>query len=279
MSVQTFDPQKITIPELLGVLQGAIVPRPIALVSSVDKEGRVNLSPFSFFNMVSIHPPIMVFAPSRRVRNNTEKHTLENALAVPEVVINIVNFSMVEQASLSSCEFPKEVNEFTKAGFTAMPSSKVKPPRVGESPVAFECKVNQVIALGQEGGGGNMVVCEVLLAHVKDEVLSGGKIDQYKLDAVARMGGDYYCRANGDSLFTIPKPTTKIAIGIDQLPEDIRTSKVLSGNDLARLANVEKIPAVEKLSSLSDNQEYRHHYAKTLIAQGKIDEAWQVLLS
>lgn len=279
MSVQTFDPQKITIPELLGVLQGAIVPRPIALVSSIDRERRVNLSPFSFFNMVSIHPPIVVFAPSRRVRNNTEKHTLENVLAVPEVVINIVNFSMVEQASLSSCEFPKEVNEFTKAGFTAVPSSKVKPPRVGESPVAFECKVNQVIALGQEGGGGNMVVCEVLLAHVKDEVLSGGKIDEHKLDAVARMGGDYYCRANGDSLFTIPKPTTKIAIGIDQLPEDIRTSKVLSGNDLARLANVEKIPVVEKLNSLSDNLEYRHHYAKTLIAQGKVDEAWQVLLS
>lgn len=279
MPVQTFDPQKITIPELLGVLQGAVVPRPIALVSSVDKEGRVNLSPFSFFNMVSIHPPVLVFAPSRRVRNNTEKHTLENVLEVPEVVINIVNFPMVEQTSLSSCEFPKEVNEFNKAGFHAVPSTKVKPPRVGESPVAFECKVNQVIALGAEGGGGNMVVCGVLLAHVKDEVLTEGKIDQHKLDAVARMGGDYYCRASGDSLFTIPKPTTKIAIGIDQLPDEIRTSKILSGNDLARLANVEKIPAKEKIEALSGDLEYRHQFAKELIAQGQIEKAWQVLLA
>lgn len=279
MASQTFDPQKITVPELLGILQSAIVPRPIALVSSVDKQGRVNLSPFSFFNMVSIHPPVVVFAPSRRVRNNTEKHTLENVLEVPEVVINIVNFPMVEQTSLSSCEFPKEVNEFDKAGFTAVASSKVKPPRVGESPVAFECKVNQVIALGTEGGGGNMVVCEVLLAHVKDEVLTEGKIDQQKLDAVARMGGDFYCRASGESLFAIPKPTTKLAIGIDQLPEQIRNSKILSGNDLGRLANVERIPAAEKASAQPQDEEYRHRYAKSLLAQGKVEEAWKALLS
>ncbi|MBS1682801.1 MAG: flavin reductase family protein [Bacteroidetes bacterium] len=261
-------------------MQGAIAPRPIAFASTVDAQGNINLSPFSFFNMFSTNPPIVIFSPSRRVRDNTTKHTLENILEVPEVVINIVNYAMVEQASLASCEYPKNENEFVKAGFTELKSVKVKPPRVAESPASFECKVNQVISLGSEGGAGNLIVCEIVLAHFKTEIMDGqNHIDPQKLDAVARMGGDFYCRAHGENVFTVPKPNTKLGIGFDQLPDDVRSSKILSGNDLGRLANIEKLPEATDLMAGRLNQNERHQQAKQLLSKGKVDDAWRVLLS
>ncbi len=281
MSYLTLDPKETPTTQLHAYLQGAIAPRPIAFASTVDKNGIINLSPFSFFNLFSTKPPILIFSPSRRVRDNTIKHTLENVSAVPEVVINIVNYSMVEQASLASCEYPKGVNEFMKAGFTELPSIKVKPPRVAESPASFECKVNQIISLGNEGGAGNLVVCEILLAHFNEAILDPLKnIDPQKLDAVARMGGDYYCRANGHNIFTVPKPNTKLGIGFDQLPEKIRNSKILSGNDLARLANIEKLPITESpIKTGTHDEGALHHLAKKLLEEGNIEEAWKVLLT
>ena len=279
MSYLTIDPKEIPAPKLQGYLQGAIAPRPIAFASTVDKNGVVNLSPFSFFNMFSTKPPVIIFSPARRVRDNTTKHTLENVLEVPEVVVNIVNYAMVEQASLTSCEYPKGVNEFEKAGLTALASEKVKPPRVAESPVSFECKVNQVISLGNEGGAGNLILCEIILAHFKKEILDeSGHVDPQKLDAVARMGGDFYCRAHGENIFTVPKPNTKLGIGFDQLPEVIRNSKILSGNDLGRLANIEKLPEVEFKKNDSNDLEAQHRLAKKLLAEGKVEDAWKVLL-
>jgi flavin reductase (DIM6/NTAB) family NADH-FMN oxidoreductase RutF len=283
----TIDPKEIPLQKLVSYLQGSVAPRPIAFVSSVDRKGNVNLSPFSFFNLFSMHPPILVFSPSRRVRDNTTKHTLENVKEVPEVTINIVNYTMVEQASLASCEFPKGVNEFVKAGFTEVPSTKVKPPRVGESPVSFECKVKQVIPLGEEGGAGNLVVCEVLLAHFNDEIFDDeGRINPWKLDAVARMGNDFYCRAQGDNIFEVPKPNVKLGIGFDQLPPSIRDSKILSGNDLGRLANVEKVPSdpeleeFRKSNPLQLNQSSeRHSLAREALSTGDVLRAWKILLS
>jgi flavin reductase (DIM6/NTAB) family NADH-FMN oxidoreductase RutF len=259
-------------------MQGLIVPRPIALASTIDKDGNVNLSPFSFFNMVSTRPPILVFSPSRRVRDNTTKHTLENIQEVPEVVINIVNYNMVEQVSLASCEYPYGVNEFVKSGLTELPSSCVKPPRVKESPASFECKVNQIITLGDEGGSGNLIICEVLRIHIKEEITdTTTAINPNSLDAVARMGADFYCRAHGSNIFVVPKPNQKLGIGFDQLPEAIRHSKVLTGNDLARLANIEKIPSRERTINAS-NDENRHEQAKKLLSEGRVTEAWQILL-
>lgn len=283
----TIDPKEIPLAKLVGYLQGSVSPRPIAFVSSVDKLGNVNLSPFSFFNLFSMHPPILVFSPSRRVRDNTIKHTLENVTEVPEVTINMVNYAMVERTSLASCEFPKGVNEFVKAGFTEVASARVKPPRVGESLASFECKVNQVIPLGAEGGAGNLVVCEILLAHFKDEIFDAdGRINPWKMDAVARMGNDYYCRVAGENIFEVPKPNVKIGIGFDQLPTSIRNSKILSGNDLGRLANIEKIPSAESLVKFKSenptieewNEEQRHKLAKDTLSTGDIEKAWEILL-
>ncbi len=280
MSYLTIDPTEVLTPKLQAYLQGAIAPRPIAFASTIDKNGTVNLSPFSFFNLFSAKPPILVFSPSRKVRDNTTKHTLENVLDEPEVVINIVNYAMVEQTSLASCEYPKGVNEFTKAGFTELPSVKVRPPRVAESPASFECRVNQVVSLGNDGGAGNLVICEIVLAHFKNEILDDtGQVDPQKLDAVARMGGDFYCRAHGESIFTVPKPNTHLGIGFDQLPKKIRNSKILSGNDLGRLANIEKLPLVEgSVISHAKDEESQHLLAKKLLAEGKVEEAWRVLL-
>ena len=287
----TIDPKDITVPQMQGYLQSTISPRPIAFASTVDKEGNVNLSPFSFFNMFSSNPPILIFSPSRRVRDNTTKHTLQNILEVPEVVINIVNYNMVQQTSLASVEFPKGVNEFIKTGLTAVPSQRVKPPRVGESPASFECKVNQVIPLGTEGGAGNLIICEILLAHFKEEIFdASGKIDPNKVDAVARMGGDYYCRAHGDNIFTVPKPNVKQSIGYDQIPERIRNSKILSGNDLGMLGNVESLPDEESVQLFKlSNPEIEaarakdpllvHQLAKEYLNTGRVLEAWKVLLA
>ena len=284
------DPKEIPASKMHTYLQDAIIPRPIAFASTIDKEGNVNLSPFSFFNCFSSNPPILVFSPSRRGRNNTTKHTFENVKAVPEVVINLVNYDMVQQASLTSCEYPNNVNEFVKAGLTEVPSTKIKPPRVGESPVSMECKVNQIIELGQSGGAGNLVVCEILLMHIKGEILDeNGKIDPRKMDAVARLGGDYYSRVQGDNIFSVPKPSEKLGIGFDQIPILIRNSKVLTGNDLGRLANVERLldPGVvdeikrnpEFIAALAEGETAVHTLAQNHLKTNHVEEAWRVLLA
>lgn len=278
----TIDPKEIPVPQMHSYLLGSVAPRPIAFASTVDKDGRINLSPFSFFNVFSANPPIMVFSPSRRGRDNTTKHTYENIMEVPEVVINIVSFAIVQQVSLSSTEYDKGVNEFVKSGLTEIPSVRVKPPRVGESPVSFECKVNEVIPLGSKGGAGNLVICEVLLMHINEKILDvDGKIDQWKLDAVARMGGDYYCRAQGESIFKVAKPITTTGIGVDQIPGVIRNSKVLTGNDLGMLGNVERLPlkgSVDEVIEFADEYEV-HQRAHQLLNENKVEAAWRLLLT
>lgn len=269
------NPKEISVPKMHGYLLGAVAPRPIAFASTIDKYGNVNLSPFSFFNCFGANPPILVFSPARRGRDNTTKHSYENVLEVPEVVINVVNYSMVQQMSLASTEYPKGVNEFVKAGFTQVPSTLVKPPRVGESPAAFECKVLDVIKTGDQGAAGNLIICEVVLMHLREDVLDfEGKIDPNKMDAVARMGSDWYCRASGSNLFRLPQPATKIGIGIDQLPDEIRRSKVLTGNDLAMLAGVEAIPGASRAFTLDEK---KHQEAKELLKNANVEEAWRIL--
>lgn len=290
------DPSNVSSADFQAYLQGAVAPRPIAFASTVDKNGNVNLSPFSYFNVFSSNPPILVFSPARRVRDNTTKHTLENVHEVKEVVINIVNFSIVEQMSLSSTEYDKGVNEFIKAGLTPEKSLKVSPPRVKESPAAFECIVKDIISLGDEGGAGNLIVCEVIMAHLSDSILdNNGQIDPFKLDAVSRMGGDWYCRANGTALFEIPKPIRNKGIGVDQIPSIIRNSVVLTGNNLGRLGNIERIPTNDEILEFGDRPEiiemkirfqndqeslafHLHEHAKALLEDGNVEDAWKVLL-
>lgn len=242
------DPSSLSTQQVQAFLQSAVAPRPIALASTINAAGEVNLSPFSFFNLFSANPPIVIFSPARRVTNGTTKHTLENVQEIPEVVINIVNYAMVEQMSLSSTEYEKGVNEFIKSGLTPLPSEKIRPPRVAESPVALECSVEQVIPLGDGPGAGNLVVAKVQLLHIQDAYLNpAGQLDTEKLDLVARMGANWYCRASGDALFEIPKPLTTKGIGVDQLPVTVRRSTVLTGNQLGRLGNLEKLPSSEEL--------------------------------
>jgi flavin reductase (DIM6/NTAB) family NADH-FMN oxidoreductase RutF len=281
------NPAELSIQKRHALLQSAVIPRPISFASTIDKEGNVNLSPFSFFNMFSSNPPILIFSPARRGRDNTTKHTYQNVKEVPEVVINIVNYPMVEQASLASNEFPKGANEFIKSGLTPTPSTIVKPPRVAESPVSFECKVNQVIELGSEGAAGNLVICEVLLVHVKEEILDeNGVISPYKLDAVARLGEDYYTRVNGDSIFIVPKPNEKVGIGYDQIPAFIRNNPMFTKNDLGRLANIEKLPDAEEVRkfSLLPNVQWAitsggvSDLGLKLLREGNIADAWKALL-
>lgn len=280
------NPRNTSVPEVHRILLGAIGPRPIAFASTVDKEGNPNLSPFSFFNTFGANPATLIFSPSRRGRDNTTKDTYENLKQVPEVVINVVNYSMVEQTSLSSTEYPKGVNEFIKAGFTAIPSETIKPFRVKESPVQFECKVVNIIETGKQGGAGNLVICEVLLIHLSPEILDkNGIIDQHKIDLVGRLGGDYYCRASGDALFTVEKPLQKLGIGIDQLPEKIRFSNLLSGNDLGKLGNIEKLPNQEeierfiKTEKLEVSKQTAIAKAKELLAKDKVQEALMLLMA
>jgi flavin reductase (DIM6/NTAB) family NADH-FMN oxidoreductase RutF len=286
----TIDPKEVPTARMHALLLGAVTPRPIAFASTVDKNGNVNLSPFSYFNCFGANPPILIFSPARRGRDNTTKHTYENILEVPEVVIHIVSYSIVQQMSLASAEYPKGINEFIKAGFKQIASEKVKPPRVQESVVAFECKVIQVIPTGDQGSAGNLVICEVILMHIKEEVLdASGKIDPFKLDAVARLGADWYCRVQGDAIFKIPKPLEKLGIGIDQIPPQIRNSKVLTGNDLGLLAGVEELPSVKAFSEGEENmlfhqarmkgEEAVHLLAHKYLEEGKINEAWNVLLA
>jgi len=287
----SFDPHELATAKLHGYLLGAVAPRPICFASTVDKEGNVNLSPFSFFNVFSAKPPILVFSPARRGRDNTTKHTYENVLEVPEVAINIVSYEMVQQVSLSSTDYPKGVNEFTKAGFTELASEIIKPPRVAEAPVQLECKVNEVISLGKEGGAGNLVICEVVKLHIKEEILDeSGVIDPRKIDTVSRLGGNWYSRAK-DGLFQVPKPLTTLGIGVDSLPWDIRKSKVLTGNDLGMLGNVENFPDSEEINTFintseelkkiisANNPEAIHRKAQEFLCEGKIKEAWKILLA
>ena len=288
--INSIDPNSISQQELHGYLLSAVAPRPICFASTIDKEGNVNLSPFSYFNLFSVNPPIMIFSPSRRGRDNTTKHTLENVLEVKETVINIVNYDMVEQMSLSSTEYGDGVNEFVKAGFTQVPSDKVQPPRVGEAPVAFECIVDQVIALGDGPGAGNLVLAKVVQIHVKKAFLDAeGKLDTPKLDLVARMGGNWYCRANGDALFEIPKPIRTKGIGVDMLPEAVQNSTVLTGNNLGRLGNLEQLPTKEAIAKITEHAEVKsilngdesitalHKLAQQWLADGKTEDALALL--
>ena len=289
-----FDLKDLSVIQKQYYLQHVIAPRPICFASTVDKAGNVNLSPFSFFNLFSSNPPIVIFSPARRVRDNTTKHTLENVLEVPEVVINIVTYDIIHQTSLASCEFGKEVNEFTKAGFTEEKATVVKPPMVKESLVKLECKVIEVKPLGTEAGAGNLVICEVLKMHIDDSLLDDDrKIDQRKINHVARLGGDWYCVVNENNLFQVDKPNTQLGIGIDALPQNIRNSKILSGNNLGQLANVHEMPVIQpsfddahlkqiiQYYSINPEEMERelHDYAKKLLDAGKVNDAWQILLS
>jgi flavin reductase (DIM6/NTAB) family NADH-FMN oxidoreductase RutF len=275
-------------------LQHVVAPRPVCFASTIDKAGHVNLSPFSFFNLFSSNPPIVIFSPSRRVRDNTTKHTLQNVLEVPEVVINIVTYDMVQQTSLASCEYPEDVNEFIKAGFTEEPAQLVKPPMVKESKVKMECKVVEIKPLGAEGGAGNLVICEVLLLHIDDSLLDEQKKpDQRKIHHIARLGGDWYCKVDVSNLFKVEKPNTKLGIGVDSLPASVRQSKILSGNNLGQLANVHDLPLIDPsfddphLKQIiqyfginpAEMEKEIHRYAGQLLEQGRITEAWQVLLA
>lgn len=276
-------------------LLGAVGPRPIALASTMDNDGNANLAPFSFFNVFSSNPPILVFSPSRRVRDNSTKHTLHNAQATGEVVINVVNYDIVQQTSLASTDYAEGVNEFVKAGLTAVESDVVKPFRVKESPAQMECKVKDIISLGDGGGAGNLIICEVVRMHISEDILDeNGRISMDKIDLVARMGGDFYCRANGDALFEVEKPHIRLGIGIDQIPKRIRESMYLDGNDLGKLGNVESLPNDAELAEFAEHwkikeifeksanglemHENLHQYAKELLDENKVSKAWKALL-
>ena len=291
------NPKHTSLSELHACLLAAVAPRPIALASTVDKEGNVNLSPFSFFNAFSANPPIVIFSPARRGRDNTTKHTYDNLLEVPETVINVVNHAMVEQVSLTSTEYDRGVNEFVKAGFSQTPSELIKPPRVDESPVAFECTIDDIVPLGDEGGAGILVIARVVMIHIQDQYLdAAGKLDTTKLDLVGRMGGNWYTRASGEALFEIPKPLKTKGIGIDRLPESIRNSPVLTGNNLGRLGNVERLPGEEAVAAQRGNpdvmnilQKYAqspeqareeiHRLGRAYLENGDTEKALQVLLA
>jgi len=284
----------IKTPEVQNFLNHAIAPRPICFASTIDLNGNINLSPFSYFNLFSVNPPVIIFSPSRRVRDNTTKHTFENLLKVPEVAVNIVTYDMVRQVSLSSCEYPQATDEFMKAGFTKEPSQLIKPPRVKESPVQMECKVVEIKPLGNEGGAGNLIIAEILMIHINKNILDkDGKIEQPKLHHVARLGGNWYARISSENLFEVAKPHTSLGIGIDNLPESIKHSTILTGNHLGQLANVHELPVVdpsfedEKLKNIfeyyslnpAEMENELHLYAADLLNEGKVDEAWQVLLA
>ena len=279
-------PKDISTKRLHGYLLGAIAPRPIAFASTIDEEGNPNLSPFSFFNVFGANPPLLIFSPARRVKNNTTKHTLDNALATKEVVINVVNHAIVQQMPLSSSEYPEGVNEFVKAGFTMLPSDEIKPFRVAESPVQFECKVKEVLFTGTKGGAGNLIICEVVKMHVSEQVLADdGSIDQHKIDLVARAGGSYYTRAR-DGFFEIPKPITTLGIGVDLIPAVIRNSIILTGNNLGMLGNIAQLPTQDTVNNFGkEHPEFiglettkKHTFAQEYLKKNDVESAWKVLL-
>ncbi len=292
----TFNPQEISVQRLHQLLLGSIGPRPIAFASTMNAAGQANLAPFSFFNVFSANPPILIFSPARSGRTNETKDTYKNVKELPEVVINVVNFDIVHQMSLASSPYSPGISEFEKAGLTAIPSETIKPFRVAEAPVQFECRVNEVKELGNEGGAGNLIICEVLRMHVREDLIDEkGLIDQHKIDLVSRMGGDWYVRANEQSMFEVKKPITTCGIGFDALPKDIRNSKFLSGNDLGQLAGIEELPNETdvneyKLIELSELfvslendavelETQLHQKAKALLSENKLEEAWLTLLA
>lgn len=292
----TLDASNLSPVQLQNYLQYAIAPRPICFASTIDAAGNINLSPFSFFNLFSTNPPICVFSPARRVRDNTTKHTLENVLEVNECVINIVDYAMVQQMSLASTEYGKGINEFEKAGFSMLQSEVVKPPRVAEAPVQLECIVTQVIPLGDKNGAGNLVLAEIKRIHIKEEILdSEGKIDQAKIDLVARLGGDWYCRVTADNLFKVAKPLTTLGIGVDALPASVRNSIVLTGNDLGMLGNIEQLPSPEEIDAMLVNPNVKdileatigdaqnrerelHELVRQFLSVGNVEDALKVAL-
>ena len=292
----TLNPKDIATGKLHAYLLSAVAPRPIAFASTINQDGTSNLSPFSFYNVFSSNPPIAIFSPARRVRDNTTKHTLDNVKHTPQVVLNAVNYDIVQQMSLSSTEYPYGINEFEKAGLTPVASELVKPFRVKESPVQLECKVNEVIALGEQGGAGNLIVCEILLVHIKESILDElGRIDQHKIDLVGRLGGDWYSRNSGNALFEVPKPLSALGIGVDAIPANIRNSNILSGNDLGKLGNVEKMPSNIDIATYNQSPEFilvsqefkfkqngesaRHEAAKYFLNKNDSNTAWKILLS
>jgi len=289
--MKSFEPKDISTKKMHSYLLSAVAPRPIALASTLNKKGIPNLSPFSYFNVFSANPPILIFSPARRVRDNTTKHTLKNVEATKEVVINMVNYDMVHQMSLSSAEYPKDVNEFNKAGFTMLDSHNIRPFRVGESPVQFECKVNKIVKLGNEGGAGNLIICKVVKVHISKDVLNKNKtINQEKLDLIARAGANYYSRAKS-GFFEIPKPLSSLGIGVDSLPEHVRNSMILTGNDLGMLGNVEALPSkkeidrfivevVEKYPIIKNStHREKHKIAQNYLSYGDVQSALKLLLS
>ena len=272
--MKTISPQDLNNLQLQTLLQTAIAPRPIALASTIDKEGNINLSPFSFFNLFSSNPPVVIFSPARRVRDNTTKHTLENVLEIPEVAIGIVNYKIVQQISLASTEYSKAENEFIKSGLTMKDADLIQPKLIDECPVNLECKVLEVKPLGTEGGAGNLVICEIIKIHVQEEYLNEeGNLDQIKLDLVARLGGNWYSRNNAENLFEVPKPLVTKGIGFDFLPDEIKYSTIFTGNDLGMLANVEELPA-----GYFSADEIIHQEAQNLLAENRISEAWEILI-
>ena len=295
--MKTIGPKDLPLGEFHNALLTAIAPRPICFASTIDAAGNPNLSPFSFFNVFGSNPTRFIISPARRVRDNTIKHTLENAIETRELVINVVNYAMVQQMSLASCEYPKGVSEFEKAGFTPIPSLKVKPFRVKESPVQFECKIVDIIETGKEGGAGNLIIAEMILMHISPDVLTAdGKIDQHKIDLVGRLGSDWYVRAQGNALFEVAKPAKNLGIGFDNLPENIKNSNILTGNSLGMLANVEQLPDVDSVEiyqrmnkelwallqtdlSKEEKKWRQHKMAQELLLNGQVLDAWKILLS
>ncbi len=288
----TILPNEIKQAQLHSYLLHSVAPRPICFASTVDENGNANLSPFSFFNIFSSNPPIAIFSPARRGRDNTTKHTLENVLKTKECVINVVNYNIVQQMSLSSCEYPVGVSEFEKAGLTPLASKFVKPFRVKESPVQLECKVNEIVALGTQGGAGNLVICEIVAMHIAEDILNEqGNIDQHKIDLVGRLGADWYVRASGNALFDVAKPNIKLGIGVDKIPNEIKNSDVLTGNDLGKLGNVECIPSKEEIAIFKSSEWYLsnaskisshneiHVLAKKMLDESEVEKAWLILLA
>ncbi len=281
------DPKEYGNKKLFKLLLGGVAPRPIAFASTIDKDGNHNLSPFSFYNAFGVNPTTLIFSPNRRGRDNTTKHTLDNLKEVPEVVLNAVTYDMVHQMSLTSTEYDKGVNEFVKSGLTPIESIKVKPLRVAESPIQFECKVRDIIETSGKAGSGNLVICEIVYIHINEKILdSNGEIDTDKLDLVGRLGGDYYVRTSGNAKFTIPKPLTTIGIGVDSFPDHIRLSHFLTGNELGQLGNLEKMPSEKEIATFEEDSNIQklkndtkalHEYASSLIAAGKVNEALTVL--
>ena len=292
---KTIDPSSISQQDLHGILLTAVAPRPICFASTIDASGNVNLSPFSYFNVFSSNPPVLIFSPARSGRDNTHKHSYLNVKEVPEVVINIVNHAIVEQMSLSSTAYDRGVNEFTKAGLTEVPSEIVKPPRVGEAPVSFECTVQQTIELAEEPGAGNLIIAKVERIHLNEDYLTDGQLDTQKLDLVGRMGGSWYVKASGEALFEIPKPIRTKGIGVDALPVGIRESEVLTGNNLGRLGNLESLPNKDEVDAIKQDDEVRmmvkkvgreseklknqlHWLAQRILSEGDTNRAMTILM-